>query len=118
MPNAPQSKCSYTGCTHPAVPHGGGKCAIHHKAYERLRGSSSVKGYIADWLRVRMAKLYQSPFCEVCGDAAAEVHHIKPLADGGSHAFDNLQSLCKRCNSRITAKEHRSGGANAARGGK
>ena len=46
--------------------------------------------------------------------AAQEVHHIIPLADGGTHDEDNLMSLCKPCHSRITAKE---GGRWASGGG-
>jgi 5-methylcytosine-specific restriction protein A len=37
--------------------------------------------------------------------AAAEVHHILPLSQGGTHAEANLMALCKECHSRITARE-------------
>ena len=50
------------------------------------------------------------PLCEVCQregrvTAVEEVHHIVPLAQGGTHAEDNLMALCKECHSRITARE-------------
>ena len=37
--------------------------------------------------------------------AAQEVHHIVPLAEGGTHDEDNLMALCKSCHSRITVRE-------------
>ncbi|WP_427898558.1 HNH endonuclease [Gardnerella pickettii] len=33
-----------------------------------------------------------------------QVHHIKPIAEGGTHARENLISLCKSCHSKIHAK--------------
>jgi len=30
-----------------------------------------------------------------------EVHHIKPLAEGGTHDDSNLMALCKSCHSKI-----------------
>ena len=33
---------------------------------------------------------------------AEEVHHILPLADGGTHDDDNLMALCESCHSKIT----------------
>jgi 5-methylcytosine-specific restriction protein A len=33
------------------------------------------------------------------------VHHILPLARGGTHDRSNLMSLCTSCHSAITAKD-------------
>jgi 5-methylcytosine-specific restriction protein A len=33
------------------------------------------------------------------------VHHILPLARGGTHDRSNLMSLCTSCHSTITAKD-------------
>jgi len=38
-----------------------------------------------------------------------EIHHIVPLSKGGTHAPDNLMSLCSSCHSAISAKEGRWG---------
>lgn len=40
--------------------------------------------------------------CQHCGTsgrfADLEIDHIKPIAKGGKSTYDNLQTLCKRCN--------------------
>lgn len=46
--------------------------------------------------------LRANPLCEECGAAAVDVHHIVPLRDGGTNAWDNLRALCHGCHSRIT----------------
>ena len=47
------------------------------------------------------------PLCEQCKSegrltAAEEVHHILPLANGGTNDEGNLMALCKSCHSSIT----------------
>ncbi|MBQ8698232.1 MAG: HNH endonuclease, partial [Schwartzia sp.] len=32
---------------------------------------------------------------------ASLVHHVKPLADGGTHDEENLMSLCVACHEKI-----------------
>ncbi|MDK7785471.1 HNH endonuclease signature motif containing protein [Gardnerella vaginalis] len=51
----------------------------------------------------------EHPFCELCFKnhmlvPVEQVHHIKPIAEGGTHARENLISLCKSCHSKIHAK--------------
>ena len=40
--------------------------------------------------------------CQLCGKTYdtdnLEIDHIKPIAKGGKSTYDNLQTLCKRCN--------------------
>ncbi len=37
--------------------------------------------------------------CKICGARGGlEIDHIKPIAKGGKSTYDNLQTLCKRCN--------------------
>ena len=48
-------------------------------------------------------------FCEQCFEKGIivpvdEVHHKKPLSDGGSHDRSNLISLCKSCHAKIHAE--------------
>ena len=53
--------------------------------------------------------IQEHPLCELCQQEgrltpAEEVHHKKPLAEGGTHARDNLIALCKSCHARIHAQ--------------
>ena len=70
---------------------------------ERLRGTPVLLP--ADIGAAFSSTLRQMRLREGRTTAAAEVHHIVPLADSGTHAWDNLRALCKRCHSRITATE-------------
>lgn len=53
------------------------------------------------WPRIRCV---HNAFGTGCSPPAQEVHHIKPLAQGGTHETDNLMALCTSCHSRITAQ--------------
>lgn len=79
------------------------------------RPSASRRGYGARWQALRADFLRRHPLCRSCEakgrvKPANEVDHIKPRAQGGSDADENLQSLCKPCHSRKTAQTtHRVG---------
>ena len=54
------------------------------------------------------------PFCEICYENGVivnteEVHHKKPLSEGGTHDRDNFIALCKSCHSCIHAQNGRFG---------
>ena len=56
-------------------------------------------------------QLRRQPLCELCREEdttkeAEEVHHLLPLSQGGTHAFDNLQSLCSAHHRSISGKAH------------
>lgn len=84
------------------------------RAYNRQRGSVSRLGYDRRWEKVRAAKLLDSPLCEVCEaegrlTPAEEVHHIRPISDGGDiYLSDNLMSICHSCHMKIHAKDKKS----------
>lgn len=80
-------------------------------AVDKHRGSSTARGYDGKWRKIRARYLQVNQLCVECRKVgryipANEVHHIKALADGGTHDSDNLSSLCKSCHSSITAKDN------------
>ena len=112
MPRKPKTPCRYPGC---AKLSDFSYCPEHQKLmgrqYNRYGRSAEMKRrYNGAWPRIRSRFLHVHPLCEMCAKEgratpAAEVHHIIPLADGGTHDPDNLMALCKPCHSRITATE-------------
>lgn len=111
MPYKAKRPCRYKNC--PALTDlPSGYCAEHDKLMERnynrfIRSNDAKKRYGYKWRKIRKAFLAANPLCEMCRREgryidATEVHHVKPLADGGTNDFDNLMALCKACHSRIT----------------
>ena len=72
------------------------------KALDREYGYRS-RGYNAGTFdRVAVAEKFNKMggACVMCGSVdRIEVDHIIPLSKGGTNHIDNLQPLCKRCNS-------------------
>ena len=92
------------------------------KKHKRKRRRKQEKNYRSKglynsktWKKLRTNQLMEEPFCQECSTddkpkLATEVDHIKPHK-GDEFSFfdsDNLQSLCKICHSRKTAKEQQS----------
>lgn len=78
----------------------------------RYKGTSSARGYGYRWKKLRDRYIAQHPHCEECFKAgqvviATEVDHIIPLRGDQALLYDerNLQSLCKSCHSRKSARE-------------
>lgn len=112
MPYKPKTPCSHPGC--PKLINGR-FCEEHKKKetrrYEKYqRDPAAKKRYGRSWKRIRDCYVALHPLCEQCEKngkitPAEEVHHIKPLSKGGTHAEGNLMSLCTSCHSEITARE-------------
>jgi len=51
------------------------------------------------WQRLRRAVLARAGWrCEQCGGTGRfEVHHVRPLHEGGTDDMANLIALCRRC---------------------
>lgn len=116
MPTKAKRGCSYPGCT--ALVSTGSRCPQHQRQVDQQRWqrenanrpSPSAQGYDTRWRKLRLMHLRQHPLCVECTRqgltvAASEVDHITPLAQGGTHDPDNLQSLCKSRHSRKTAAQ-------------
>ena len=110
MPKKPKRPCSYPGCGRLTD---GQYCDAHRQTAERqynryLRDPDTNKRYGRAWKKIRARFLLRHPLCEQCRQEgrltpAQEVHHILPLANGGTHDDNNLLALCKSCHSSITA---------------
>ena len=111
MPRKPKKPCRYPGCSRLTE---GAYCVEHsrlmYKRYNTERRDPEInKRYDDEWSQIRDQYIVSFPYCEICRRygklvRAVEVHHIKPLAEGGSNNFSNLISLCHRCHARIHAE--------------
>jgi 5-methylcytosine-specific restriction enzyme A len=115
MPRSPMKPCSHVGCGRLVT---SGACDVHRKErkqlYEQTPERKASKSLYATkrWLDLRVTVLRACPLCVECKKhgqltAAQHVDHIKPHGGDIDLFFDedNLQSLCKPCHSRKTAKE-------------
>lgn len=74
---------------------------------EEIPGQRGVTGERGKGTVTSMAA--EHPFCELCFERGVivpteEIHHKKPLSEGGTHDWSNLIALCKSCHSRIHAE--------------
>ena len=109
MPRKPKRPCSYPGCgrlTDSRYCDEHRQIVVHqYNRYQRDPNTSHQYGRA--WRRIREFYIQAHPLCEQCRSKGRltpteEVHHILPLADGGTHDESNLMALCKSCHSRIT----------------
>ena len=97
--------CKFPGCVE--VTRDGCYCTEHKSvvAREYDRTHRNPKHYDHRWRKIRNLYFAKHPLCESCLERgfhvpADEVHHIIPLTSGGTHAEDNLRSLCKSCHTK------------------
>ena len=82
-------------------------CARH---YEAQRGPRRMTGrYDTAYRKLRAQALREHPWCVVCRapdspDNPLTADHIVPLALGGRNVRDNVQVMCRACNSRKGAR--------------
>ena len=101
MPRKPKRPCAYPNC--PKLTDGV-YCEEHKKIanqqYEKYgRKYKRSERYGSAWQKVRDRYVKLHPFCEMCFEEghfghADIVHHIKPLAEGGTNDESNLMSVC------------------------
>lgn len=110
MPRKAKRPCRHHGCPR-LTESTSGYCAehekIHTRQYDKARAPIHNQRYGYQWRKLRARFLNRHPLCAQCRlngkyTSATEVHHIKPLADGGTNDESNLMALCKSCHSRIT----------------
>ena len=90
------------------------ECRAKHKGWsmwQHYKGSSKSRGYGYAWNKLRLKALERDKhLCQMClkrgiFTTATDVDHIIPLAQGGSDAMENLQSLCHECHKQKTCQE-------------
>ena len=99
--------CKYPGCPN-LVDQKERYCSYHKKIINKLYAlKRENKDYYSQtkWRKIRKNFLEKYTYCFYCGKIATEVDHIIPLSKSGTNDEWNLQSLCKSCHSRKTAKE-------------
>ena len=83
---------------------------LENQRYEKYdRDPAAKRRYGRAWKRIRDRYMNAHPLCERCQRdgrlvKAEQVHHIKPLAEGGDHSETNLMSLCSSCHAKIHAE--------------
>lgn len=114
MPNRAKRPCRYRGCPR-LTDSRSGYCTEHEKVhvrqYDKARAPVHNQRYGYRWRKLRTRFLNSHPLCEQCKaqgryTLATEVHHIKPLADGGTNDERNFMALCKSCHARIHTQIH------------
>ena len=108
MPKKPPRPCSHPGCPNLCD---GQFCEQHRteerRKYDKFERSSDVnRKYGRAWKRIRDRYAAEHPLCEQCLKEGRltpvqEVHHILPVSKGGTHARENLMSLCQSCHTKI-----------------
>lgn len=111
MPMKPKKPCRFPGCPNLTDER---FCPEHKRKtdsdYEKFgRDKNTRSRYGRAWKRIRDKYASEHPFCELCfqrGIAVPteQIHHKKPLSEGGTHDRSNLIALCKPCHSQIHAK--------------
>ena len=102
MPRKPKRPCSYPGCPNLTD---GRFCPEHEKKeakrYEKYdRDPNTKRRYGRAWKRIRDSYADAHPLCEMCLEngvytTTEQIHHVKPLSQGGTHDRENLMALCK-----------------------
>ena len=108
MPKRPLRPCAHPGCPNLCE---GQFCEQHRveerRKYDKYERSADInKNYGRAWKRIRDRYASEHPLCEMCLKEGRltpvqEVHHILPVSKGGTHARDNLMSLCQSCHTKI-----------------
>ena len=84
-------------------------CRSHPENIAHLKANRYAKEKGADgshtllqWLMLKFSYCYK---CAICGEKKPLTKdHIIPLSKGGTNSIDNIQPLCRNCNSKKNAK--------------
>jgi 5-methylcytosine-specific restriction endonuclease McrA len=79
-----------------------GPCPDCGKARERarVRAPRKQRGYTDQWLQLVKVAIGRQPYCSACGATTNLTgDHRIPLSKGGTSTLENIEVLCRRCNS-------------------
>ena len=65
------------------------------------RNRNGSRKYGRAWKRIRDKYAKEHPTCEICGAPTEEIHHRKPISQGGDGSKENLMAVCRICHMRI-----------------
>lgn len=91
-----------TGASHPRWKGGRYATSTRHNATRRARERTGG-GYhtLGEWELLKKQYSYTCPACKKCEPHVTLTRdHIIPISRGGSNFIENIQPLCKRCNSK------------------
>ncbi|MGQ0774574.1 MAG: HNH endonuclease [Pseudonocardiales bacterium] len=107
MPTAARRPCTVPGCGELSSR---GRCTGHEAEADRRKGTTTARGYGADWQRCRADYLLVHPWCEWCRHEATEVDHRDGRPKGPLRLhWPNLRSLCGTCHRRRTNRDQPGG---------
>ena len=76
------------------------RCDECQRMNDLRRGTTTQRGYGSRWQHMAKSYLRNHRVCVNCGATTdLTVDHIVPLARGGLNSTDNMQTLCRSCNS-------------------
>ena len=110
MPTKHKTFCKFPNCPNLITAADRSYCNDHAKYRTNFKRHNRFVQGDYRWNKLSKWYLRNNPLCVKCLSvgltvAATEVDHIIPRQDGGDNSRENLQSLCKSCHSRKTAKE-------------
>ncbi len=87
-----------------------GRYQEYAKNYEKYHRNREAKSkYDSKWNHLRKRYIAKHPWCEECLKEGRyvkveHVHHRIPLSEGGTNDWNNLESVCRSCHSKIHAR--------------
>lgn len=72
------------------------KVRIWNGRRRALKAEVSIVPFTAEQLAEKWA--YWGDKCWMCGDAATQTDHVKPINKGGLHVLANMRPACRSCN--------------------
>ena len=84
--------------------------ATPHRPYSTPRPSPHRLGYTKAWYALSAQAIAAQPWCTTCYTTTdLTTDHVIPMSRGGTSTWDNVQVLCRSCNSKKRNAQARMG---------